>query len=69
MLKAVVRQLDFTSYAEIALVLFVACFALVAFGAARLSRGTTDRFAGIPLEDDVVQDPRPGSSRPAGPPR
>ncbi|MFH5806471.1 hypothetical protein [Alienimonas sp. DA493] len=58
MLKAVVRQLDFTSYQEVALALFVGCFVLIAFGAARLSRGATDRFSGIPLEDDVVNDPR-----------
>lgn len=57
MLKTVVRALDYSAFAEVALLLFVGCFALTAYGLIRLSRGASDRFASIPL-DDEVKDPR-----------
>lgn len=57
MLKSVIRALDFSAYAEIALVLFVGCFVLASVALLLLSRETTARFAAIPLDDDV-KDPR-----------
>lgn len=57
MLKTVIRALDFSAYAEIALVLFVACFVLAGVGLLFMSRESTNRFASIPL-DDEVKDPR-----------
>lgn len=59
MYKDIVRALDYSNYAEAALLLFVVAFAMIVLGALRLSRNSTDRFASIPL-DDKVQDPRNG---------
>lgn len=57
MLKTVVRSLDYSAYAEVALVMFVGCFVLAGVGLLFLKRETSDRFASIPL-DDEVKDPR-----------
>lgn len=57
MLKTVIRSLDYSFFAEAALVLFVGCFLLAGLGLLLLKRETTDRFAAIPLDDDV-KDPR-----------
>lgn len=57
MLKTVLRALDYSVFAEAALALFVGCFLLAIYGVVRLSRDATDRFAAIPLDDDV-KDPR-----------
>ena len=57
MLKDVIRSIDYSDCAEIALALFCFAFALVTFATFRLSRKATDRFATIPLSDQV-EDPR-----------
>ena len=58
MLKEVLRSLDYSDCAEVALVLFVIAFALMLMSTLRLSREATDKFASIPLSDKV-EDPRP----------
>lgn len=57
MLKDVIRAIDYSTCAEIALALFCCAFALMFFATMRLSKGATDRFASIPLSDNV-EDPR-----------
>lgn len=57
MVKDLVCALDYSSCAEFALALFVAAFATITYGTLRLSQNATDRFASIPLSDDV-EDPR-----------
>lgn len=57
MYKDLVRALDYSDCAEAALILFVAAFGVILFGALRLSRNATQKFASIPLSDSV-QDPR-----------
>ncbi len=57
MFKEVVRALDYSDCAEAALVLFCVAFGIVCYGALRLSRRATDKFAAIPLSDEV-QDSR-----------
>ena len=57
MLKDVIRAIDYSDCAEIALVLFLFAFALMLFSTFRLSRSATDKFASIPLSDKV-EDPR-----------
>ena len=59
MIKDIVNSLDYSNCAEAALVLFVAAFGIMLFGALRLSREATDKFASIPLSDEV-KDPRHG---------
>ena len=59
MIKDLVNALDYSDCAEAALLLFVAAFGIVVYGALRLSRQAADRFASIPLSDDV-KDPRDG---------
>jgi hypothetical protein len=58
MFKDLVRALDYSACAEAALVLFVIAFGIMLYGALRLSREATDRFASIPLSDQEVKDPR-----------
>ncbi len=53
MLKDVIRSIDYSDCAEIALLLFVFAFALMLFGDTSVSRKATDRFASIPLSDRV----------------
>lgn len=59
MIKDILNALDYSDCAEAALLIFVAAFMLVAYGALRLSRESTDRFASIPLSDEV-KDPFDG---------
>ena len=56
MLKDVVSKLDYSTFDEIALVLFASAFLVIIWGAFRLSKDATDRFSAIPLSD-AVQDP------------
>jgi hypothetical protein len=53
MLKDVLRSIDYSDCAEIALGLFCVAFALMLYATLRLSRNATDRFAAIPLSDSV----------------
>lgn len=57
MLKDVIRALDYSDCAELALALFFIAFGLVLLSTFRLSRSATDKFASIPLSDKV-KDPR-----------
>lgn len=57
MFKDIVRALDYSDCAEAALLLFVAAFAVIFYGALRLNRKSTDNFASIPLHEEV-RDPR-----------
>jgi hypothetical protein len=57
MLKDVIRAIDYSDCAEIALALFFVAFGLMLLTTLRLSRQATDRFASIPLSDNV-EDPR-----------
>ncbi|QDT60849.1 hypothetical protein SV7mr_33760 [Stieleria bergensis] len=57
MLKEVVSFLNYSACAELALLFFVCTFLFIMFGAMRLSKGASERFASIPLSDDV-EDPR-----------
>ena len=57
MLRDVIRAIDYSDCAEVALALFCGAFALMLFATLRLSRNATDRFASIPLSDQV-EDPR-----------
>ena len=57
MLKDVLRSIDYSDCAEVALVLFVVAFGLMLLTTMRLSRSATEKFASIPLSDNV-EDPR-----------
>ncbi|MEO1614678.1 MAG: hypothetical protein AAFV88_02440 [Planctomycetota bacterium] len=57
MIKDLVSYLDYSSCAEVALALFVGTFLMIFFGAFRLSRQATEKYAAIPLSDQV-EDPR-----------
>lgn len=59
MIKDLVSALDYSDCAEAALLLFVVAFGLVSYGALRLSRDSSERFASIPLSDEV-KDPFDG---------
>ena len=59
MIRDIVSSLDYSACAEAALILFVAAFGLVLYGALRLSRQSSERFASIPLSDEV-KDPFDG---------
>ena len=59
MIKDIVNALDYSDCAEAALLLFVVAFGIMLYGALRLSRNATDKFASIPLSDEV-KDPRHG---------
>ncbi|EMI18054.1 hypothetical protein RMSM_05009 [Rhodopirellula maiorica SM1] len=54
-----IRAIDYSDCAEIALALFCFAFGLMFFATMRLSRNATDRFAAIPLSDNV-ETPRDG---------
>jgi len=54
MLRDVIRAIDYSDCAEIALALFCFAFALMVFATMRLSSRATHRFASIPLADTVV---------------
>lgn len=53
MIRHLVSTLDYAACAGVALALFVAAFAAILWGAMRLSRRAADRFASIPLNDQV----------------
>jgi cbb3-type cytochrome oxidase subunit 3 len=57
MIRDLVSKLDYSDFAEIALALFVIAFVFIVFGALRLSKQAADRFASIPISDEV-EDPR-----------
>jgi hypothetical protein len=57
MIRDLVSYLDYSACAEVALTLFVGTFLLIFFGAFRLSSKTTEKYASIPLSDQV-EDPR-----------
>jgi cytochrome c oxidase cbb3-type subunit IV len=57
MIKDLVSALDYSDCAESALLLFVFAFGVMMFSALRLSRKASERFAAIPLSDNV-EDPR-----------
>ncbi len=57
MLKDLLTAIDFSDCAEFALALFVAAFLGIVYGALRLSKQAAERFASIPLSDQV-KDPR-----------
>lgn len=59
MIKDLVSALDYSACAVAALILFVLSFGIILYGALRLSKGASERFACIPLSDDV-EDPRHG---------
>ena len=61
MLSDLVRAIDYSDCAEAALVLFCIAFAFMSYATLRLTKGAADRFASIPLIDQVVE-PR-GTSR------
>lgn len=56
MLKDVVSKLDYSTFDEIALVIFALAFVAIIYGAFRLRSESTERFSSIPLSD-LVQDP------------
>jgi len=57
MIRDLVSSLDYSDFAELALALFVMAFVLIVFGAMRLSKQAAERFASIPISDEV-EDPR-----------
>lgn len=57
MIKDLVSSLDYSTCAELALAVFVVAFFAILFAAFRLSASATDRFANIPLSDQI-EDPR-----------
>ena len=57
MIKDLLTSLDYSDFAELALALFVGTFLVITFGVLRLSKESVDRFASIPLSDQV-EDPR-----------
>jgi cytochrome c oxidase cbb3-type subunit IV len=59
MIRDLVSALDYSDCAEAALLLFVASFGIMLYGSLRLSKQASDRFASIPLSDEV-EDPRHG---------
>lgn len=56
MIKDLVSAFDFSDCAESALLLFVVAFGITVYGALRLSRQASLRFASIPLSDSVLSD-------------
>ena len=59
MIKDLVSALDYSDCAEAALLLFVLSFGIMLYGCLRLSSQASERFASIPLSDEV-EDPRHG---------
>ena len=59
MIKDIVSALDYSDCAEAALILFVVAFGCMFYGSLRLSKQAADKFASIPLSDEV-KDPRYG---------
>lgn len=59
MIKDLVSSLDYSNLAQAALLLFATTFGMILYGTLRLSRSATEKFASIPLSDEV-KDPRDG---------
>ena len=57
MLKDVIRAIDYSFCAEVALALFCIAFAMMTYAVIRLKPSSSKRFASIPLSDHV-EDPR-----------
>jgi len=57
MLNDVIRAIDYSDCAEVALLLFCVAFGLMTYATLRLSKRAAETFASIPLSDEV-QDPR-----------
>ena len=57
MFKDIVRALDYSDCAEVALVLFLASFAVILLSVFGLRHQSAHKFASIPLKDEI-QDPR-----------
>jgi len=57
MLNDLIRAIDYSDLAEIALVLFCVAFGLMCYATIRLTSRAANRFASIPLHD-TPQDPR-----------
>lgn len=60
MVKDLVSSLDYSNLAQAALILFGVTFGMILYGTFRLSRSASERFASIPLSDEV-KDPRDGN--------
>ncbi|GIW99147.1 MAG: hypothetical protein KatS3mg111_2480 [Pirellulaceae bacterium] len=56
MIKDLVSALQLSTCAEVALSLFVISFAMIVYGAFRLSRRCAEHCATIPLEDEPVKE-------------
>ena len=56
MIRDLICSLDYSIVAEVALTVFVIAFLAIFYGTARLTKGATERFAAIPLSDDL-EDP------------
>ncbi len=59
MIKDLVSAIDYSECAVAALILFVLSFGIMLYGCLRLSPKASERFASIPLSDEV-EDPRHG---------
>ncbi len=57
MLRDVIQAIDYSFFAEVALALFCFAFALMSYAVMRLKPASSQRFASIPLSDEV-EDPR-----------
>lgn len=57
MLRDVIRAIDYSDCAEVALLLFCVAFSLMTYAVIRLKPSTSERYASIPLSDNV-EDPR-----------
>lgn len=57
MLKDVIRAIDYSLCAEVALALFCLAFAMMIYAVLRLKPSSAERYASIPLSDHV-EDPR-----------
>ncbi len=61
MIKDVVSRLDYSTFDEIAVVMFALSFLAIIWGAFRLRPDAIEKFSSIPIHDHVV-DPRKGDS-------
>lgn len=57
MIQDVLSAIDYSFCAEVALGLFCVAFAMMVYAVARLKPSSSERYASIPLSDQV-QDPR-----------
>ena len=55
MLKQVVSQLNYSMFAEMALIVFMIGFTAIVWRVCRMGRESTDLFASIPLTDAIVE--------------